>query len=248
MMPRADARAGRTGRSTGQDSRGDEKEDELFHKHLLSVSHATGMLRFPSPMFSQRLNDRLSLRQLALNDTEELFAVVDRNRAYLRRWLPWLDRTHSPADTRAFLEGALRQSDNNQSFQAAILCGERMAGVIGYHRIDWTNRHTSLGYWLAEEFQGHGFMTASCRALVDHAFAALNLNRITIACATGNTRSRAIPQRLGFVHEGTLRDAEWLYDQYIDHEVYSQLQREWQAQMIATLAAKNSAGRSPAHP
>jgi len=93
-----------------------------------------------------------------------------------------------------------------------------------------------LGYWLAEAYQGRGFMSASCQVLVDHAFAALNLNRLAIACATGNTRSRAIPQRLGFAHEGTIRDAEWLYDHYIDHEIYSQLQREWQAQMIARLA------------
>ena len=61
-------------------------------------------------------------------------------------------------------------------------------------------------------------MTASCQALVDHAFASLNLHRLVISCAPGNARSRAVAQRLGFVHEGRQRDAEWLYDHFVDHE------------------------------
>jgi ribosomal-protein-serine acetyltransferase len=187
-------------------------------------------------MFSHRLNDRHSLRQLALGDAEELFAVVDANRAYLRRWLPWLDRTQSVDDSRRFLEDVAQQAGSNRNIQAAILFDGRIAGIASYHRIDWQNRNTSLGYWLAEEHQGRGLVTASCRVLVDHAFAALNLHRLAIACATGNVRSRAIPQRLGFVHEGRHRETEWLYDRFVDHEVYVQLQPEWEAQVIAQMA------------
>ena len=192
-------------------------------------------------MFSQRLSNDHSLRQIALGDAEELFAVCDANREYLRHWLPWLDRTRLVSDTRGFIEGALRQTESNQGFQAIILVGDRIAGLVGFHRIDWMNRSTSLGYWLAEEHQGRGLMTASCRALINHAFAALNLHRVAIACAPANARSRAIPQRLGFIHEGRLRDAEWLYDHYVDHEIYSQLQQEWQTQIIAQLSGKSAA-------
>jgi len=213
-----------------------------FFISICFVSHRAAMLRgTKKTMFSHRLSDQYSLREIALGDAEELFAVCDTNRTYLRRWLPWLDRTRTPSDTCDFIQRALRQHENKQGFQAVIVVQSRIAGLVGYHRIDWENQSTSLGYWLAGEFQGRGLMTMSCRALIDHAFAALNLNRMTIACATGNTRSRAIPQRLGFTHEGTLRDAEWLYDRYVDHEVYSQLQREWQARIIAQLAAQHPA-------
>src|SRR6187402_289437 len=163
-------------------------------------------------MFSHRLNESNTLRQLRYHDAEELFALVEANRSYLRQWLPWLDRTKSAEDSRAFIESVQRQSDNRQGFHAAILVDGKIAGLVGYHRIDWANRHTSLGYWLAEGYQGRGLMTASCQVLIDHAFAALNLNRVAIACATGNQRSRAIPARLGFIHEGTMRDAEWIYN------------------------------------
>jgi len=193
-------------------------------------------------MFSQRINNQLTLRQLNAGDAEEVFAVVDANRAHLRRWLPWLDTARSVADTRKSLEAAVQQCETNHGIQAAILVEGRIAGIAGYHRIDWQNRNTSLGYWLAEKYQGRGLVTASCRVLVDHAFSALNLHRFTITCATGNLRSRAIPERLGFVHEGRQRDAEWLYDHFVDHEVYAQLQSEWEAQIVARLAPSATTG------
>jgi ribosomal-protein-serine acetyltransferase len=188
-------------------------------------------------MFLHRLNDRHSLRQLAPGDVPHLFSVVNSNRAYLRRWLPWLDRTQSIDDTRQFVADVVQQASQNHNIHAAILFDGRIVGVASYHRIDWQNRSTAIGYWIDEAHQGQGLVTASCQVLVDHAFAALNLHRLAIACATANARSRAIPQRLGFTYEGRVREAEWLYDHFVDHEVYSQLQPEWEAQMIVRLTS-----------
>jgi len=70
-------------------------------------------------------------------------------------------------------------------------------------------------------------MTRSCRALVDYALCELKLNRVEIRCAEKNHRSRAVPERLGFVQEGIIREAEWLYDHFVDHVVYGVLTREW---------------------
>ncbi|EDY22464.1 GCN5-related N-acetyltransferase [Chthoniobacter flavus Ellin428] len=187
-------------------------------------------------MFFHRINDRHSLRQLSVRDAEELFSVLDASRAHLRHWLPWLDRTRSVADSRQFLTEVVQQAEVNHNIHAAILLDGRIVGVASYHRIDWQNRNTAIGYWIAAPQEGQGLVTASCQVLVDHAFAALNLHRLAIACATGNARSRAIPPRLGFVHEGRQRDAEWLYDHFVDHEIYVQLQPQWEARMITRLA------------
>ena len=51
-------------------------------------------------------------------------------------------------------------------------------------------------------------MTSSCAALLDYLFGELELHRVTIQCGTGNRRSCAIPERLGFTREGMLREAE----------------------------------------
>lgn len=51
-------------------------------------------------------------------------------------------------------------------------------------------------------------MTSACRVFIDHALLEMELNRVEIRCATGNISSRAIPERLGFVLEGVIREAE----------------------------------------
>lgn len=179
-------------------------------------------------MFFYPITDSLRLRPLCLSDADELFALTEANRAYLRQWLPWLDAVQSAADTRAFVQSVLRQMAEEQGFGAAICHQGKIAGVIGYNSLDGANRIGTIGYWLGEAHQGQGLMTAACRALVHYGFAELGLNRQVIACATENHRSRRIPERLGFRPEGTLRQAEWLYDRYVDHHLYGCLKQDWQ--------------------
>lgn len=178
-------------------------------------------------MFSHWLHERLELRSLQLTDANELFALTDANRGYLRQWLPWLDKTTTVADTRNFIRNTLEQFGGSGAIVAAICYDHRIVGVIGYNQIDWANAIGHIGYWLAEAHQGQGMMTLACRYLVDYSFSTLALNRVVIKCATGNHRSRAIPVKLGFNHEGTAREAEWLYDHFVDHEIYAMLSSHW---------------------
>ncbi|MCK6441038.1 MAG: GNAT family N-acetyltransferase, partial [Planctomycetes bacterium] len=93
--------------------------------------------------------------------------------------------------------------------------------------IDWSHKRTEIGYWLDELYQGRGIMTRAVNALMTYGFEELKLNAIRIRCATGNAASRAIPERLGFAHEGTARQWECLYGVYHDSEGYSMLASEW---------------------
>jgi ribosomal-protein-serine acetyltransferase len=178
-------------------------------------------------MFPIRLNDVVALELLEERHAEELFAVTDANRAHLRRWLPWLDGTKGPEDTRAFIRVTRKQLLDNNGFQTAIRYRGDLVGVVGHHGISWSNRSTSLGYWLAEAVQGRGIMTEAVRTYVQHAFETLKLNRVEVRCAVENMKSRAIPERLAFQREGTIRQAEWLYDHFVDHVVYATLASEW---------------------
>jgi ribosomal-protein-serine acetyltransferase len=178
-------------------------------------------------MFYADIGDQAELRLLEERHATQLFALVDQNRSHLRAWLPWLDTNTSAEASRSFIRHALQQFANNDGFQAGIWQSGALAGVIGCHSLDWSNRKTDIGYWLGASFQGHGLMTRACRTLVNHAFGELGFNRVEIRCAVGNARSCAIPQRLGFRHEGVLRQIEWLYDHFVDHNVYSMLASEW---------------------
>lgn len=178
-------------------------------------------------MFKHRLDELSDLRLLELRHAEPLYALIEANRAYLRNWLPWVDGTRSPEDSRTFIESTRHQLAADAGFQAGIWHQDRLAGIIGFHALNRLHRSTSIGYWLDADMQGKGLMTKACEALVRHAFDDLGLNRVEIRAAVDNRKSRAIPERLGFQQEGVLRDAEWLYDRYADLVVYAMLAKDW---------------------
>lgn len=173
------------------------------------------------------LTEDTELRPLIMADAAALLALIEANRAHLRHWLRWIDGNTCIADTEAFIENRLEQHADGLGLHAAIWHHGALAGLIGMLPIHWPNRTVEIGYWLGAAFQGKGLMTQACRTLVAHSFDTLGLHRIEIRAATGNTRSRAIPERLGFTQEGIQRQAEWLYDHWLDMAVYSLLQEEW---------------------
>lgn len=181
-------------------------------------------------MFTFQIDKDISLKLLNYQDAEELFALTDSCRTYLRKWLPWVDSTKKVEDTKSFIEMTMKQFSSNNGFQTGIWYKGNLAGVIGFHNVDWLNRKASIGYWLGEPFQGYGLMTKACTAYINHAFNDFKLNRIEIRCAVKNSKSRAIPERLGFTNEGTIRDAEWLYEHFVDHIVYGMLIKDWKEQ------------------
>jgi ribosomal-protein-serine acetyltransferase len=178
----------------------------------------------PPPTFS--LGDGQELRRLDESDADELYAVVASCRDYLSEWMPWA-AGQTLEGTLDFLRRARRQLADSLGFQAAIVDRDRIVGTIGFHRVDWENRSTSIGYWLAQPAQGRGIVTRAVRTLTDYAFGTWQLNRVEIRAAVGNARSRAIPERLGFVQEGVLRQAERVGERYVDHVVYAMLAADW---------------------
>ena len=180
-------------------------------------------------MYPVRLKvcDSVELRQIAPKDVQDLTELIDRNRSYLREWLPWLDNSTSITDTARFIGRSTEQAEDNNGLTLGILFQGKLAGVIGQHYVDSFNRRTEIGYWLDASHQGHGIVTRATARLTDYAFREQDCNRVILQCAAENTKSRAVAERLGFVKEGTLREAEWLYDHYVDLVVYSMLKRTW---------------------
>lgn len=169
----------------------------------------------------------LHLRMVREADAPVLFALIETNRAHLRRWLQWLDFTRTVEDERQSIQKMVEHYQTNGNPSCVIVYRDQIVGMIGYQSIDWINHKSEIGYWLDNHFQGHGVMTKSCRALITYGFEILGLHKIEIRCATGNTQSCAIPQRLGFAHEGVIRQAQWLYTHYVDLALYGLLISEW---------------------
>lgn len=174
------------------------------------------------------VTDAIKLRLLEETDAEELHALIEANRAQLARWLPWAEG-QGFEDTLDFIRKTRAQASDNDGFQAAILLEGEIVGVAGYPAVDWANRSTRIGYWLDAARQGRGTMTAVVQLLVEHALTTWRLNRVAIVAATENRRSRAIPERLGFREEGTLRQYQRVGGRYLDCVSYSMLAADWRA-------------------
>ncbi len=178
-------------------------------------------------MFTCKLDEYAELKPLELHQADDLFQLVDENRAYLRQWLSWVDRNTRLQDSQVFIEQSLKEYAERKELQAGIWSNNKLVGLIGFHQVDWMNKRTSIGYWIAEECQGKGLVTRACQAMMEYVFKELQLNRVEIYCATDNLRSQKIPERLGFKKEGVFRQAAWLYDHFEDLVVYSMLAEEW---------------------
>ena len=169
----------------------------------------------------------LSLQLLQPDDADLLFEVVDRNRAHLRQWLPWLDRNTTRVHSRAFIESIHHQLDAGKGFACGVFWDNSLAGLCGFHEIDTHNQSVVIGYWLAEAFQGNGIISRCTAFFIDYAFTELGLQRVDIPVAERNIRSRAVCERLGLSNEGTIENAEWLYDKWVNHIRYSISAMEW---------------------
>lgn len=173
------------------------------------------------------IDDKLSLRPVTIEDAESVFALTEASRSTLREWLPWLDMTTKEEHSRSYIESCITGFQENKSLSNVILFDEKIVGIAGFNNLNHANKTVYIGYWLSKDAQGHGIMTRAVQALCQYAFEELQFNKVEIHAAVGNTKSRAIPERLGFVKEGTIRSAEWLYDHFVDHVVYGMLANEW---------------------
>ncbi|HET7732963.1 MAG TPA: GNAT family protein, partial [Paludibacter sp.] len=153
--------------------------------------------------------------------------AIDQNRTFLRKWLPFVDFTRKLGDTERFVRSVIEKVSSNRDEVYVIWYKHEFAGLIGFKDIDHVNDKIEIGYWLIEKMTGKGIATAAARKMVNLAFRNMEMNRVVIRCGVGNTKSSAIPRRLGFSFEGIERNGERHYHIYIDLEVYSLLKSEW---------------------
>lgn len=103
-------------------------------------------------------------------------------------------------------------------------------GDCGFHKIDWRNRSAELGIFIGEKsYWNQGYGAETMRLLLKHGFETLNLNRIFLRVFSTNTRAVRSYENAGFIHEGQMRQAEYINGAYVDVLLMSVLRSEWDA-------------------
>lgn len=170
----------------------------------------------------------ITLCKIRMKSANDIFECIERSRDNLREWLPWVDDTKSPKDTEKYIREVNHSKYPEKQLVFEVIFQNQIAGLIGLKSVDSQNNKAELGYWLGNEAVGKGVMTRSSKAVLDHAFQELDLNRVQLKCAVNNIRSCNIPKQLGFSFEGIERQGELVHGRYYDLKVYSILRKEWQ--------------------
>ena len=172
-----------------------------------------------------RVSDKIRLERLKLSMAPVIFETIDRDRAYLYEWLPFVDATKEIHHTEAFIRSIV-SAENDKDDIYAIFYKEEFAGLVGFKDIDPINKKTEIGYWLAEKMQHKGIITVCVEELLKIAFQRLDMNRVQIKVAENNSKSEAVPQRLHFQFEGIERDGERHNDKFLNLKIYSLLKAD----------------------
>lgn len=175
------------------------------------------------------VDDQLSLALYRDEDAPEAFQLITSNRQHLATYLPWVDTIHTLADEQEALQILQQRAHEFDACSYAIRFQGQLVGSVGFHKYDEESRAIEIGYWLAKDAEGKGIITRSVVALLRVAFDEWRLNKVLIFCNPSNVRSCAIPQRLGFHFDGTLREVQVLHGKLNDLKMFSMLAREWAA-------------------
>jgi ribosomal-protein-serine acetyltransferase len=153
---------------------------------------------------------------------EEVTEVTERNRERLSQWEAWAITPSTVESNRAWLRSCAQGWARGDQVQTYLRSGDQLVGSAGL-RFDFARNTAELGYWIDAGSEGHGFVTRAGAALVGLAFGQRRSRRVEIRVSVENVRSRAVAQRLGFVHEGTLRQAYPIADRVDDIALYGLL-------------------------
>lgn len=112
----------------------------------------------------------------------------------------------------------------------AVLDGDRVAGTTCYIHPDAGNGTLAIGgTYIEPSVRGTDFNRRMKVLMIDHAFAC-GFWRVEFTVDTRNIRSMRAMEKLGAVHEGTLRRNRVTWTGYVrDTALYSLLADEWQA-------------------
>jgi RimJ/RimL family protein N-acetyltransferase len=141
------------------------------------------------------------------NDAVLLSTAIAQSLDHLRVWMPWAHEEPKDLQRRInWLREARGKFDLSQNFLYGIFDPDetQVLGAIGLHaRIG--KGALEIGYWIHAHHINQGLATEATAALTKVAFEVNQVDRIEIHCDPNNFRSAAVPQKLGFAHEATLR-------------------------------------------
>ena len=195
--------------------------------------------KIPNPAYRIETK-RLVIRCYNPSDAKLLTDAVNESREHLKPWMPWAnDETVTVADRVKALQNFRGRFDLGESYVYGIFNPDetRLLGGTGLHTRIGENQ-LEIGYWIHKDFINQGLVTESSAALTKVAFEICRVHRVEIHCDPANLASAAIPRKLCYIHEGTLREKTSFLDRLSDSMVWGMLESEYQNSPAAKAEVK----------
>lgn len=170
------------------------------------------------------LGERIVLRKHRLDMASAMFKMVDSNREHLGQHLPWVPWMKGIQDQRDYIESAISRWEDFNLFDFGIFLNEGQVyiGNIGAHTINWEHEVCEIGYWLAKNQEGKGYMSEALQVLERELFG-IGLFRIEIHCSGSNPRSAEVARRNNYTQEAHLRGHRVVRGERQDTLIFSKL-------------------------
>lgn len=167
--------------------------------------------------------ENIMLTQLIPEDLPLLFSWINNREQVLFNapYHPVHEGQH-----RAWFE-SIQQRKDLAIFAIRLCESDQLIGTCQLHSIDPIHRTAELQIRIGEIAQrGHGFGSQAVRLLLDFAFKDLNLHRVYLHVFATNTPAIRTYEKVGFLHEGLLREAAYIDGCYVDMAVMGILRDE----------------------
>ena len=150
---------------------------------------------------------KIELRAYSNGDAHAIWQAVDASRTHIAPWMHWVDSWTEPVEGERYVRRMQAAWLKREDFVFGIWekASQTLAGACGVHEPDWIIPKFMIGYWISPAFEGKGFITEAVELLTAFAFEHLHANRLYISCDADNTRSAAVPPRVGYTQEAYLR-------------------------------------------
>jgi ribosomal-protein-serine acetyltransferase len=150
-----------------------------------------------------------------------LHQLVMKNKTWLAQSLNWAPLITQEAQTRQNVQGNIMLHQRGIAKMFMIFQDQQLVGVLSFNQIEPLNKTGYIGYWLDEDAQGKGILSAALQAFIHYFAERAEVRRFVIKCRVDNLRSNQVALRNGFTLEGCLKQAEFMGGVYCDQNIYA---------------------------
>ena len=176
--------------------------------------------------------DRFVLQRFTRRDASTLDDAIRASLPDLNQWLPWARMDYTAGDTTAFIRESVQAWKEDRAWDYSIRSYGDLSRHLGNISV-WTTsklgKIAEIGYWVRSDEASKGICTEAVDRLLEEAFDALGYHKVVLRIAVGNVASDRVAEKLGFTREGVLREELLIRGNWVDHSLWSLLDREYRA-------------------